>query len=128
MSLGLSSRGTHRTSPNQQLASGPYRQRKPGAARTRCVRPVRVGRVHPDGRVPVDVILSRHESGQLHALAEAVMWAWSFGLGAALVEAGGVVKNCGWRRGAFRLLARVPSFGDCSQPSYLGYEAGYVLA
>jgi hypothetical protein len=39
------------------------------------------------GRVPVDVILSRHEAGQLHALEEAVTWAWSFGLGVALVEA-----------------------------------------
>ena len=41
----------------------------------------------PDGQVPVDAILSRHESGQLHALEEAVAWAWAFGLGVALVEA-----------------------------------------
>ena len=41
----------------------------------------------PRGRVPVDAILSRHESGQLPALEEAVMWAWSYGLGVALVEA-----------------------------------------
>jgi hypothetical protein len=41
----------------------------------------------PDGRAPVDVILSRDESRQLHALGEAVLWAWSFGLGVALVGA-----------------------------------------
>jgi hypothetical protein len=39
------------------------------------------------GRVPVDVILGRHESEHIHALEEDVMWAWSFGLGVALVEA-----------------------------------------
>ena len=41
----------------------------------------------PDDRVPVDAILSRHSSGQLHALEEAVTWAWAFGLGVSLVEA-----------------------------------------
>jgi hypothetical protein len=41
----------------------------------------------PGGQVPVDAILSRHESGQLHALEEAVTWAWAFGLGVALAEA-----------------------------------------
>jgi hypothetical protein len=41
----------------------------------------------PSDRVPVDAILSRHGSEQLHALEEAVTWAWAFGLGVALVEA-----------------------------------------
>ncbi len=41
----------------------------------------------PDSRVPVDAILSRHGLRELHALEEAVIWAWAFGLGVALVEA-----------------------------------------
>lgn len=41
----------------------------------------------PDGRVPVDAILSRHGAAHIYALEEAVTWAWAFGLGVALVEA-----------------------------------------
>jgi hypothetical protein len=41
----------------------------------------------PDGRVPVNAILSRQGAGHRNALEEAVTWAWAFGLGVALVEA-----------------------------------------
>jgi len=41
----------------------------------------------PGGRVPVDAILSRHGAEHIHALEEAVTWAWAFGLGVALIEA-----------------------------------------
>ena len=40
-----------------------------------------------NSRVPVHAILNRHDPEQPYALEEAVMWAWAFGLGVALVEA-----------------------------------------
>lgn len=76
-----------------RLALGPL-------PRTRPISPEKIRRrtdsmylynlVIEDAQIPFDTILRRNvaqQSGYLYALEEAVTWAWSFGLGVALVEA-----------------------------------------